>query len=232
MEQLNKCAFQAKLDVTKLSYHAFTHCAEDYVLLDSGSALGNNCGPILIKKPNTILTNDSKIAIPGEYTTANMLLGIAFPNYQNKKEILFSDIENNVLDGQVEAGLIIHENRFTYQKKGLEKVKDLGEFWEETTDLPIPLGGIVVKRELSLSVQQKIERVLKRSVEYALANRDSSSESIKLHAQEIEKEVVDAHINLYVNEYSVSLGEQGKKAVKMLFEKSGKQYSTLFVGMN
>ena len=232
VEQLNKWSLQAKLDITKLSYHAFTHCVKEYILLDSGSALGNNCGPLLIKKPNTILTKDSKIAIPGEYTTANMLLGIAFPNYQNKKEILFSDIENNVLDGQVEAGLIIHENRFTYQKKGLEKVKDLGEFWEETTDLPIPLGGIVVKRELSLSVQQKIERVLKRSVEYALANRDSSSESIKLHAQEIEKEVVDAHINLYVNEYSVSLGEQGKKAVKMLFEKSGKEYSTLFVGMN
>jgi len=158
-------------------------------------------------------------------------LGIAFPNYQNKKETSFSEIENNVLDGKVDAGLIIHENRFTYQKKGLEKVKDLGEFWQETTGLPIPLGGIVVKRELSLVVQKKIERVLRRSVEYALENRDSSSEFIKIYAQEMEKEVVDAHINLYVNEYSVSLGEQGKKAVKMLFEKSGKEYSTLFVGI-
>ena len=232
VEELNKFAFQAKLDITKLSYHAFTHCVEDYILLDSGSALGNNCGPLLIKKPNAILTKDSKIAIPGEYTTANMLLSFAFPHYKNKKEILFSAIENNVLDGQVDAGLIIHENRFTYQKRGLEKVKDLGEFWEETTGLPIPLGGIVVKRDLFLPVQQKIERVLKRSVEYALENRDSSSEFIKLHAQEMEKEVVYAHINLYVNEYSVSLGEQGKKAVKMLFEKSGKEYSTLFVGMN
>ena len=230
VEDLNKSAFQAKLDITKLSYNAFTHCVEDYILLDSGSALGNNCGPILIKKPNTILTKDSKIAIPGEYTTANMLLGIAFPNYQNTKETLFSEIENNVLEGKVDAGLIIHENRFTYQKKGLEKVKDLGEFWQETTGLPIPLGGIVVKRELSLPVQQKIERVLRRSIEYALENRHSSSKFIKIYAQEMEKEVVDAHINLYVNEYSVSLGEQGKKAVKMLFEKSGKEYSTLFVG--
>ena len=231
IEELNKSAFQAKLDITKLSYYAFTHCVEDYILLDSGSALGNNCGPILIKKPNTILTKDSKIAIPGEYTTANMLLGIAFPNYQNKKETLFSAIENNVLEGKVDAGLIIHENRFTYQKKGLEKVKDLGEFWEETTGLPIPLGGIAVKRELSLPVQQKIERVLKRSIEYALEHRDSSSEFIKLHAQEMGKEVVDSHINLYVNEYSVSLGKQGRKAVKILFEKSGREYSTLFVGI-
>ncbi len=232
VEELNKFAFQAKLDVTKLSYHAFTHCVEDYILLDSGSALGNNCGPLFIKKPNTILTKDSKIAIPGEYTTANMLFSIAFPHFHNKKEILFSGIENNVLDGKVDAGIIIHENRFTYQKRGLEKVKDLGEFWEGKTGLPIPLGGIVVKRDLVLPVQQKIERVLRRSVEYALENRDSSSEFIKLHAQEMEKEVVDAHINLYVNEYSVSLGEQGKKAVKMLFEKLGKEYSTLFVGIN
>ncbi len=231
VEQLNKWSFQSKLDITKLSYHAFTHCVDVYTLLDSGSALGNNCGPILIKKPNTILTKDSKIAIPGEYTTANMLLGIAFPDYQNTTETLFSEIENNVLEGKVDAGLIIHENRFTYQKKGLEKVKDLGEFWEGKTGLPIPLGGIVVKRELSLLVQQKIERVLKRSIEYALENRDSSSEFIKLYAQEMEKEVVDAHIALYVNSYSVSLGDQGRKAVQLLFEKSGREYNTLFVGI-
>ena len=131
VESLNKWAFEGKLDVTKLSYNAFTNCVDDYALLDSGSALGNNCGPLLIKKQNTILTKESKIAIPGKYTTANMLLEIAFPEYKNKIETLFSDIESDVLDGTVDAGLIIHENRFTYQDKGLEKVKDLGEFWEE-----------------------------------------------------------------------------------------------------
>ncbi|MDG2263848.1 MAG: 1,4-dihydroxy-6-naphthoate synthase, partial [Flavobacteriales bacterium] len=159
VEQLNKWACQGKLDITKLSYNAFTHCVNDYALLDSGSALGNNCGPLLIKKPNTILTKESKIAIPGKYTTANMLLNIAFPNHQNKVEILFSEIENKVLEGKVDAGLIIHENRFTYEDKGLEKEKDLGEFWEEETGLPIPLGGIVTNRRLSLGTQQKIERI-------------------------------------------------------------------------
>jgi len=230
VEQLNKWAFQGKLDITKLSYNAFTHCVNDYALLDSGSALGNNCGPLLIKKPNTILTNKSKIAIPGKYTTANMLLSIAFPKNQNKVETLFSEIENEVLEGRVDAGLIIHENRFTYQEKGLEKVKDLGEFWEEETGLPIPLGGIVVKRELPLATQHKIERVLRKSVEYAFANPNSSADYVKFHAQEMEREVVDAHIALYVNDCSVSLGEQGKKAVEMLFERSGNECSSIFIG--
>ena len=230
VEQLNKWALDGKLDVTKLSYHAFTYCAEDYVLLDSGSALGRNCGPLLIKKPNTILTSESTIAIPGKYTTANMLLNIAYPDYINKVETLFSDIENDVLSEKVDAGLIIHENRFTYQDKGLEKVKDLGEFWETETALPIPLGGIIVKRKLPLIVQQKIEGVLRKSVEYAIANPNSSADYVQCHAQEMEKEVVDAHIALYVNDYSISLGEQGKKVVKLLFEKSGKECSSVFVG--
>ena len=229
VEQLNKWAFQRKLDITKLSYNAFTHCVNNYTLLDSGSALGNNCGPLLIKKPNTILTKESKIAIPGKYTTANMLLNIAFPNHQNKVEILFSEIENNVLEGKVDAGLIIHENRFTYQEKGLEKAKDLGEFWEEETGLPIPLGGIVVKRELPLATQQKIERVLRKSVEFAFENPNSSADYVKFHAQEMEKEVVDAHIALYVNNYSISLGEQGRKAVELLFEKSAKNHKNIFL---
>jgi 1,4-dihydroxy-6-naphthoate synthase len=229
VEQLNKWAFQGKLDITKLRYNAFTHCVNDYALLDSGSALGNNCGPLLIKKPNTILTKESKIAIPGKYTTANMLLNIAFPNHQNKVEILFSEIENNVLEGKVDAGLIIHENRFTYEDKGLEKVKDLGEFWEEETGLPIPLGGIVTNRRLPLATQQKIERVLRKSVEFAFENPNSSADYVKFHAQEMGKEVVDAHIALYVNNYSISLGEQGRKAVELLFEKSGKESKSIYV---
>ena len=229
VEQLNKWALDGELDVTKLSYHAFTYCVNNYVLLDSGSALGNNCGPLLIKKPETILTSESKIAIPGKYTTANMLLGIAFPEHQNKVEALFSEIEDAILTNKVDAGLIIHENRFTYKDKGLEKVKDLGELWEEETQLPIPLGGIVVKRELPLVIQQKIERVLRKSVEYALENPNSSADYVLCHAQEIEKEVIDAHINLYVNDYSVSLGKKGRKAVEMVFEKAGRDSGSVFV---
>ena len=229
VEQLNKWAFQAKLDITKLSYNAFTNCVNDYALLDSGSALGNNCGPLLIKKPNTILTKKSKIAIPGKYTTANMLLNIAFPNHQNKVEMLFSEIENKVLEGRVDAGLIIHENRFTYQDKGLIKVKDLGKFWEEETGLPIPLGGIVINRNLPFEIQKKFERVLRKSVEYAFENRESSSEFVIVHAQEMETEVIDAHINLYVNEFSISLGEVGRRAVEKVFEKSAKNYKNIFL---
>lgn len=218
VEQLNKWAFDGKLDVTKLSYNAFTHCFDKYILLESGSALGRNCGPILLKKVGTIMTPDSKIAIPGKYTTANMLLSISNPEYTNKVETLFSEIENDVFSGKVDAGLIIHENRFTYQDKGLEKVKDLGEFWEEKTGLPIPLGGIVVNRDLPLEVQEKFARVLRKSVEFAFANRESSSEFVQCHAQEMETEVIDAHINLYVNKFSVSLGKEGRRSVEKVFE--------------
>ena len=229
VESLNKWAFEGKLDVTKLSYNAFTNCVDDYALLDSGSALGNNCGPLLIKKQNTILTKESKIAIPGKYTTANMLLEIAFPEYKNKIETLFSDIESDVLDGTVDAGLIIHENGFTYQDKGLEKVKDLGEFWEEKIKLPIPLGGIVVKRNLDFDLQKKVERILRKSVEYAFENREDSAEYVKLHSQEMTKEVVDAHINLYVNEFSVSLGSQGREAIVKVFDYCNISSTNIFV---
>lgn len=229
VESLNKWAFEGKLDVTKLSYNAFTNCVDDYALLDSGSALGNNCGPLLIKKQNTILTKESKIAIPGKYTTANMLLEIAFPEYKNKIETLFSNIESDVLDGTVDAGLIIHENRFTYQDKGLEKVKDLGEFWEEKTALPIPLGGIIVKRNLNVDLQKKVERILRKSVEYAFENREDSAEYVKLHSQEMTKEVVDAHINLYVNEFSVSLGSQGREAIVKVFDYCNISSTNIFV---
>ena len=229
VEQLNKWALEGKLDITKLSYKAFTNCVSDYVLLDSGSALGRNCGPLLIKKPEAILTRESKIAIPGKYTTANMLLNMSYPHYKNKIEILFSDIEDDIINGNVDAGIIIHENRFTYKEKGLEKVKDLGELWEEETGLPIPLGGIVIKRSLSFEVQEKMERVLRESVEYAFANPNSSADYVKYHAQEMEKEVIDAHINLYVNDFSISLGIEGREAVELFFAKSGKKCSSIFI---
>ena len=158
-----------------------------------------------------------------------MLLGIAFPTYQNKVESLFSEIENDIIIGRAEAGLFIHENRFTYKDKGLKKIKDLGEFWQEETKLPIPLGGIVVQRTLPLVIQQKLERVLRRSVEYAFENPNSSDDYVQYHAYEVEKEVIDAHINLYVNNYSISLEKKGRKAVEMVFEKLGIDSRYLFV---
>lgn len=229
VEQLNQWALEEKLDVTKLSFNAFTHCSNNYSLLDSGAALGRNCGPILIKKPSTILSEKSRIAIPGKYTTANMLLEIAFPNFNNKKQVLFSDIEQQILNSTVDAGLIIHENRFTYQEKGLQKVIDLGEFWESKTNLPIPLGGIVVKQDLHTDIKKKLERVLRKSVEYALKNPGRSFDYVRSNAQELDVEVVKAHINLYVNEYSISLGLEGRNAIKEIFKETKTDFDTIFV---
>ena len=229
VEQLNTWAFKGKLDITKLSFNAFSKCIADYILLDSGSALGRGCGPLLITKPGQILTPESKIAIPGEYTTANLLLSISNPEYYNKFEILFSEIEDEVLSGNFDAGLIIHENRFTYKEKGLEKVKDLGDFWKQETGLPLPLGGIVVRREFSFETHKKIERVLRKSIEYAFNNRDSSLDFVKSHAQEMEPAVIDSHIALYVNNYSISLEENGRKAVRLLFEKIGVNTEKIFL---
>ena len=181
------------------------------------------------QRGNAPLTADSKIAIPGKKTTANLLLSIAFPYLQNKLEMLFSDIEQAVTDGEVDAGLIIHENRFTYQKKGLEKILDLGEFWETETGLPIPLGGIVVKRDLPLEVQQKVQRVLKRSVQFAFDHPKSSREYIRCHAQEMDEQVMYEHIKIYVSDFSLDLGIEGKQAVEEVFKRKGMQTNDIFV---
>lgn len=222
VEELNNKALKNELDVTKISYHAFSKIADNYLLLDSGSALGYKNGPLLISKhkiyPDEV--NDIKIAIPGVNTTANLLLSIAFPKAKNKKEYLFSDIEEAVLSGETDAGLIIHENRFTYEKKGLKKIIDLGEYWEKETGLPIPLGGIAVKRSLNHELQLKINRVLKRSVEYAFENPKSAFPYIKQYAQEMDEEVMYKHIELYVNDFTKDLGENGREAIKVLFEKA------------
>ncbi|RWY46240.1 menaquinone biosynthesis family protein [Mucilaginibacter gilvus] len=223
VETLNQKAFRGELDITKLSYHAFAYAADKYILLDAGSALGFGVGPLLISNVefsiSDVAQNASlKIGIPGKYTTANFLLSLAFPNATNKQELVFSDIENAVLDGRVDIGLIIHENRFTYQDKGLHKIIDLGDYWEKRTGCAIPLGGIVANRNLPLDVQHKINRVLKRSVDFAFANPKSGLEYIRSHAQEMSEEVMYKHINLYVNKFSVDLGTEGKKAVKLLFD--------------
>ena len=222
VEALNKKAFHQEIDVTKLSYYAYAHLTTHYVLLDAGSALGNKCGPLLISKvkhPSSQIPA-LKIAIPGKYTTANLLFSLAFPTARNKVEMIFSDIENAVLSGKVDAGLIIHENRFTYKDNGLKKNIDLGEFWEKLTKAPIPLGGIVVKRNLPTEQKQKINRILKRSVKYALNNPLESLDFIKANAQEMSQKVIYKHINLYVNKFSVDLGEEGRGAVELLFEKA------------
>lgn len=226
VETLNQKAFRGELDITKLSYHAFAYVANQYVLLDSGSALGFGVGPLLIckddpeKTHSLLITNHSPltIGIPGKYTTANFLLGLAFPNATNKVELVFSDIEDAVLEGRVDVGLIIHENRFTYQDKGLKKIIDLGDYWEKQTGCAIPLGGIVANRNLPVNVQHKINRVLRKSVEYAFANPKSGLDFIRQHAQEMSEEVMYKHIELYVNKYSIELGEEGRKAIKLLFD--------------
>ncbi len=224
VEALNRSAFDGEADVTKLSYHAYAYCAADYVLLDAGSALGRNCGPLLIsKRPierQEVASGGLRIAIPGRYTTANFLLGLAFPNAQNRTERLFSDIEPALLNDEFDAGLIIHENRFTYQAKGLRKIIDLGEFWEGETGAPIPLGGIVIRRSLPDEVKRRVNRVLRRSVEYAFAHRDASLPYVREHAQEMSDEVMYRHIDLYVNQYSVDLGAEGRRAVETLFERA------------
>jgi 1,4-dihydroxy-6-naphthoate synthase len=224
VEALNKTAFAGEADVTKLSYHAYAYCTGDYVLLDAGSALGRNCGPLLISE-RTISKEDAaagglRIAIPGKFTTANFLLGLAFPAAQQKTELVFSAIEAALLNEEYDAGLIIHENRFTFEAKGLKKIIDLGEFWESETGAPIPLGGIVVRRSLPEEMKRKIDRVLRRSVEYAFANRAASLAFVREHAQEMSEEVMYRHIDLYVNEYSVDLGTEGRRAVETLFERA------------
>ncbi len=220
VEALNRRAFAGEIAITKLSYHAFAHLTDRYALLDAGSALGNNCGPLLVAQSPMSGTDieSARIAIPGKMTTANFLLSLAYPNARDKHETLFSEIENAVLSGNADAGLIIHENRFTYQQKGLVKLLDLGEYWETTTGLPIPLGGIVVNRDLPLEIQRKINRVLRRSVEYAFAHPADVMPFVRQHAQEMDDAVMRAHIDLYVTDYTVDLGEKGRDAVRQMFQ--------------
>jgi len=224
VEALNRDAFEGRTDVTKLSYHAFAYCADRYVMLNSGSALGRNCGPLLIsKRPITadeVAAGGLRIAIPGKFTTANLLLGLAFPSATLTTPMVFSDIEGVVASGEYDAGVIIHENRFTYQSRGLRRVVDLGEYWEETTGFAIPLGGIVVRRDLDPEVQTTMERVLRRSVEYAFAHRDHTLPYVRAHAQDMDDEVMFKHIDLYVNDFSVDLGSTGRAAVQGLFDRA------------
>ncbi len=216
VEDLNQRAFRRELDITKLSYHAFGHLTATYQLLRSGSALGRGVGPLLVRRAGTGAEQPlpRTVAIPGRFTTANYLLGLAYPLITEKEEVRFSDIEEAVLRGKYDAGLLIHENRFTYAQRGLEKIADLGTYWERETGLPIPLGGIAASRSLPLEVRQRMDRVLRRSVQYAFDHPQDSAAYVRQHAQAMDEEVMRQHIDLYVNDYTLDLGVEGRKAVR------------------
>jgi len=220
VETLNEWALQGKLDITKLSFPAFFQSLDKYVLLNSGSALGKGVGPLLISENEQEISNVelSSIAIPGLNTTANMLLGFAFPYARNKKPMLFSEIEDAVLAGKTDLGVIIHENRFTYQQKGLHKVMDLGEYWESKMKMPIPLGGIAVKRNIDAAIQEKIDNLIRKSLEYAFTNYPLITDYVKQHSQTMSEDVMRQHIELYVNNYSIDLGVEGKNAISVLYK--------------
>jgi 1,4-dihydroxy-6-naphthoate synthase len=219
VETLNQRAFAGEIDVTKLSYHAYAYLTDYYVLLDSGSALGRGVGPLLVAK--TPMSDDAirqaRIAIPGRLTTANFLFSLAYPEAHDKCELVFSEIEEAVVNGDADTGLIIHENRFTYQQKGLVRLADLGEYWENLTGLPIPLGGIVANRALKPEVRQAVNRALRRSVEYAFAHTADVMPYVRCYAQAMDEAVMKQHIDLYVNHHTVDLGAEGRAAVDALF---------------
>jgi 1,4-dihydroxy-6-naphthoate synthase len=222
VETLNRWAKEGKLDITKLSYNTFLHTVNNYALLHSGSALGKGVGPLLIAKKLIDLNkiDELKIAIPGINTTANLLLTLAFPNAKNKTELIFSEIEDAVLSGKYDAGLIIHENRFTYARRGLVKLIDMGDWWESNVNAAIPLGGIVVKRSIDNGTAKAIDEIIKASLQYSWDSYPKLSEFVKQHAQEMEESVMRKHIDLYVNEYTTDLGVEGEHAITTLFSKA------------
>jgi 1,4-dihydroxy-6-naphthoate synthase len=225
VEELNRKAFASEVDITKMSYHAYSYVAENYLILDSGSALGHRNGPLLISKriidPSKL--SDARIAIPGKYTTANLLLSIAWPEAQNKTEYLFSDIENALLNDEIDAGLIIHETRFTYFKRGLHKIADMGEYWENLTEMPIPLGAIVINRNIPEEIALKVNRVIRRSLEHAYKDSFASYDFVADNAKEMDSTVMNKHIKLFVNEYTLNLGQKGRDAIKSLFRIAGEK---------
>ena len=222
VETLNKWALEGKLDITKLSFPAFFRSMENYLLLNTGSALGKGVGPLLISdSPNEFSTEDinqSSIALPGLHTTANLLFSFAYPDAIDKTFILFSEIENALINKETDLGVIIHENRFTYQQKGLHKIKDLGEYWEEKMESPIPLGGIAINQSIKRSTAIKVDQLIRKSLDFAFANYPAITDYVKQHSQTMSEDVMRQHIDLYVNNYSLDLGEEGKHAIENLYQ--------------
>ena len=218
VETLNQWAMQGRLDISKISYGVLPLVLDRYELLDAGGALGKGVGPLLIARRPIPLGDISEcsIAIPGQRTTAHLLFSLAFPTAYHKEFMIFSGIEDAVLTGKVDCGVIIHENRFTYQHKGLTKLLDLGEFWEKETGAPIPLGGIVLRRGQDPALAVKINTLIRKSLEYAFSHYPNLPDYVRDHAQEMDQQVMRQHIDLYVNNYSLSLGHDGEKAIRTL----------------
>ncbi len=220
VEALNQMAIRGIPDMVKVSYHAYLFLKEKYTLLNSGSALGFSNGPLLISKnfiPKEALAGKT-IAIPGEYTTAHLLLKFFLPEVKHKKIMVFDEIEGAILRGEVDAGVIIHENRFTYEKRGLQKIADLGEYWQDNTGTPIPLGGIIARKDLGEEMIGRLNRIMHRSVVYAQMHPEDAMDFVRSHAQEMDQEVMKKHIGLYVNDFTVDLGKEGRKAIAKLNE--------------
>jgi len=222
VETLNRWALQGKLDISKISYGVWPSVMEKYALLNSGSALGKGVGPLLIstKKSDDFRTrmNDLTVAIPGEHTTAHLLFSMAFPFAQQKRFMIFSEIEQAVLSGEVDCGVIIHESRFTYAQKGLVKWLDLGDYWEQQTGVPIPLGGIVMKNDFDKSLIAEVDTMIKQSLEFAFRHYPQLPHYVREHSQEMDEDVMRKHIDLYVNNYSLDLGKEGRAAIEKLTE--------------
>lgn len=227
VQTLNEWAQQGRLDLSKISYGVYPLIRHQYNLLKSGGALGKGVGPLLIAKNEVRSTTfdvlqelvyNSTIAIPGINTTAHFLFSQAFPGAKQKQFMIFHEIEEAVVSGRVDMGVIIHENRFTYQQKGLHKVLDLGEYWENTTGYPIPLGGIVAHQRIDAELHHKVDRLIRKSLEYAFRNYPLITDYVKQHSQEMSEEVMRQHIDLYVNNYSLDLGDDGMQAVERMLQ--------------
>lgn len=219
VQTLNQWAIEGRLPITKLSYGVLPLVQDKYLVLNSGSALGKGVGPLLISReePSSIKAEHQTIAIPGQNTTAHLLFSLAYPAAKNKIFLRYDEIENFVLEGKG-LGVIIHENRFTYAGKGLKKITDLGDYWEKETDNPIPLGGIVIRKDVAAQMQFQIDRLIRQSIEFAFASYPQLNDYIRCHAQEMSEEVMRKHIDLYVNNYSLNLGAEGKNAILKLMD--------------
>ena len=221
IEELNQAALSTAFDVSKISFNLLPQVTSDYHLLSSGSALGEGCGPLIISQSLDSISSDSDYhcLIPGKHTTANFLLSTLYPNIKRKEEALFSDIEEKLSHGYADLGLVIHETRFTYAENGFMKITDLGEEWENSTGLPIPLGGIIANRSLDKKLVAAISQGIQQSIHYAYEHEEEALAYCKQYAQEMRAAVMSAHIALYVNEYSIDLGEKGRKTINFMLEK-------------
>jgi len=218
VEELNRLAKHGDLDVSKLSIAAVGHLAGRYRLLDSGGAMGRGCGPLIVSRPGTDLTGQGrlKLAVPGLHTTAHLLLGLYLGGRPNAIPMRFDDIMPAINAGRCDAGVIIHEGRFTYSEYGLVSLLDLGEWWERTTGLPIPLGGIAVREDISTEMAEKVNRAIRESIRYARNHPGAAAEYIRTHAMEMDGAVIRQHIDLYVNDFSMDMGETGRTAIETL----------------